>query len=100
MPLPGGPSDAAAETALLGAFRAEYARRYGHGALALGAPIELATIRAVGIGRTTQAVLSPTNVDVVSGGTAAPLGPPRPGRLQRGGAGPGDIPRFYGGRPL
>ncbi len=98
MPLPGGTFDADAETALLGAFRAEYARRYGHGALALGAPIELATIRAVGIGRTTQAVLSPTNVDVVSEGTAAPVARRRSVRLERGDAGREDIAVFDGDR--
>ena len=76
MPLPAGGFDAGPVDALLGAFRAEYARRYGHGALALGAPIELATMRAVGIGRTTQAVLSPTNEDAVTVGTPAPIAPP------------------------
>jgi N-methylhydantoinase A len=98
MPLPSGTFDADAETALLGAFRAEYARRYGHGALALGAPIELATIRGVGIGRTTQAVLSPTNVDVVSEGTAAPVVRRRSVRLERGDAGRKDIDVFDGDR--
>jgi N-methylhydantoinase A len=98
MPLRGGAFDADAEAALLGAFRAEYARRYGHGALALGAPIELATIRAVGIGRTTQAVLSPTNVDVVSEGTAAPVARRRSVRLERGDAGREDIAVFDGDR--
>lgn len=96
MPLPGGGFDADAEAALLGAFRSEYARRYGHGALALGAPIELVTIRAVGIGRTTQAVLSPTNVDAVAEGTAAPVARCRSVRLERGNAGRKDIAVYDG----
>jgi N-methylhydantoinase A len=96
MPLPGGGFDADAESALLGAFRSEYARRYGHGALALGAPIELATIRAVGIGRTTQAALSPTNVDAVAEGTAAPAARRRSVRLERGDAGRKDVAVYDG----
>jgi len=98
MPLPAGGFDADAVDALLGAFRSEYARRYGHGALALGAPIELATIRAVGIGRTTQAVLSPTNEDVVAAGTPAPIARRRSVRLERGDAGREDIAVFDGDR--
>jgi N-methylhydantoinase A len=98
MPLRGGEFDADAEAALLEAFRTEYARRYGHGALALRAPIELATIRAVGIGRTTQAALSPTNEDVVPEGTAAPVVRRRSVRLERGDAGREDIAVFDGDR--
>jgi N-methylhydantoinase A len=98
MPLPAGGFDAGSVDALLGAFRSEYARRYGHGALALGAPIELATIRAVGIGRTTQAVLSPTNEDVVTVGTPAPIARRRSVRLERGDAGREDIAVFDGDR--
>jgi N-methylhydantoinase A len=98
MPLPADNFNADAVDALLGAFRSEYARRYGHGALALGAPIELATIRAVGIGRTTQAVLSPTNEDVVAPGTLAPIARRRSVRLERGAAGREDIAVFDGDR--
>jgi N-methylhydantoinase A len=98
MPLPAGVFDANAADALLGAFRTEYARRYGHGALALGAPIELATIRAVGIGRTTRAVLSPTNQDVVAAGTPPPIARRRSVRLERGDAGREDIAVFDGDR--
>jgi N-methylhydantoinase A len=98
MPLPAGGFNADAVDALLAAFRSEYARRYGHGALALGAPIELATIRAVGIGRTTQAVLSPTNEDVVAPGTSAPIARRRSVRLERGAAGREDIAVFDGDR--
>src|SRR5579859_521766 len=91
MPLPGDRFDARAELELLEAFRTEYARRYGHGALALGAPIELATIRAVGIGRTTQAMLSPTHAEVVAEGTSAPIARHRSVRLERGDAGRQDV---------
>lgn len=38
-------------------FRAEYESRYGRGAIVSGAPIELVTLRATGIGRTVRAVL-------------------------------------------
>jgi len=98
MPLPGREFDAHAEAALIGAFRSEYARRYGHGALALGAPIELATIRAVGIGRTTQAMLSPINSDVVEHGTEARAARQRSVRLVRGDHGREDIDVFDGDR--
>lgn len=98
MPLPGGEFDADAEAALVGAFRTEYMRRYGRGALALGAPIELVTIRAVGIGRTMQAALSPTHLDVVAPGTEASLARRRSVRLERGDRGREDIAVFDGDR--
>jgi N-methylhydantoinase A len=39
-------------------FREEYCRRYGRGALALGAGVELVALRAVGRGRTVRAELA------------------------------------------
>jgi N-methylhydantoinase A len=39
-------------------FGREYARRYGRGSIVLGAPIELVSLRAVGLGRTVQASLA------------------------------------------
>jgi N-methylhydantoinase A len=35
-------------------FTAEYARRYGQGALVSGAPVEVATVRVIGTGRTVR----------------------------------------------
>ncbi|WP_370617740.1 hydantoinase/oxoprolinase family protein [Mumia qirimensis] len=40
-------------------FRAEYESRYGQGALVSGAPVEVVTLRATGIGRTVRATLVP-----------------------------------------
>jgi N-methylhydantoinase A len=39
---------------IMARFTAEYARRYGQGALVSGAPIEVATMRVVGTGRTVR----------------------------------------------
>jgi N-methylhydantoinase A len=81
------------------AFSEEYQRRYGQGALVLGAPVELVALRAVGRGRTVHAELArssaaaprqaapvgkrriwvgtgagvePLDVDVISAGTLLP----------------------------
>ena len=48
------------------AFLAQYRTRYGEGAITLGTPIELAAIRAVGIGRLPRAVM-PVDSDDVGG---------------------------------
>jgi N-methylhydantoinase A len=50
--------DAQAQQSLIENFKAEYQRRYGQGALVLGAPVELVTLRAIGRGRTVHAELS------------------------------------------
>ena len=42
---------------LINAFTSEYQRRYGKGALVLGAPVELVSLRAVGRGQTVRAEL-------------------------------------------
>jgi N-methylhydantoinase A len=90
--LPAGRFDAAAEAALLDAFRTEYARRYGQGSIVLGAPMELVAIRAVGIGRTTRARLAHTSYESVAAGTPAPVVRHRSVRLERGEGGRRDIP--------
>jgi N-methylhydantoinase A len=54
----GGRLDASSQQALMDRFREEYCRRYGRGALALGAGVELVALRAVGRGRTVHAELA------------------------------------------
>jgi N-methylhydantoinase A len=76
--------DAAALDRLLDAFRQEYAKRYGQGSIVLGAPIELVSLRAVGIGRTTQATLERGGRTPVPDGTPAVAATARPVRLERG----------------
>jgi len=49
--------DASSQQALMDRFRDEYCRRYGRGALALGAGVELVVLRVVGRGRTVHAEL-------------------------------------------
>jgi N-methylhydantoinase A len=90
-PLPQASFDDVAQALLLGNFRAEYARRYGHGALVLGAPIELVAIRAIGIGRTEQAQLAAATTGSVTLGTPAPVARTRSVRIERGAAGRCDI---------
>jgi N-methylhydantoinase A len=48
---------AQAQNDLISAFTSEYQRRYGQGALVLGAPVELVSLRAVGCGQTVRAEL-------------------------------------------
>ena len=48
---------AQAQHDLINAFTSEYQRRYGRGALVLGAPVELVSLRAVGRGQTVRAEL-------------------------------------------
>jgi N-methylhydantoinase A/oxoprolinase/acetone carboxylase beta subunit len=50
--------DENSQQALMDRFRDEYCRRYGRGALALGAGVELVVLRAVGLGRTVHAELA------------------------------------------
>ena len=50
-----------AQQSLSAAFQTEYAQRYGQGAVVLGAPVELVSLRAVGIGQTVHADLAQTN---------------------------------------
>jgi N-methylhydantoinase A len=90
-PLAPGGFDAAAQEQLIDGFRSEYARRYGHGALVLGAPIELVAIRAIGIGRTVQARLAASSEASAAAAIAAPVARYRKVRLDRGDAGCRDI---------
>jgi N-methylhydantoinase A len=48
---------AAMHDQLLADFNTEYVKRYGKGSVVLGAPVELASLRAIGVGRTVQAKL-------------------------------------------
>jgi len=98
--LPHGTFDTAAEKRLLDAFRTEYSKRYGQGSIVLGAPIELVAIRAVGIGRTTRARLSPTATESVASGTPAPIARYRSVRLDRGAEGRHEISVHAGGELL
>ncbi|MFC0530004.1 hydantoinase/oxoprolinase family protein [Phytohabitans kaempferiae] len=52
-------------------FLAEYTARYGKGAIVAGAPVELVTIRSVGLGRTARARLARAE-------SAPATAPPRP----------------------
>jgi len=65
-------------------FRAEYAKRYGKGSIVLGAPVELVSLRAVGIGRTVQATLSGPAAEPVPAGTPAEASGSRAVRVRRG----------------
>jgi N-methylhydantoinase A len=53
-----------AQQLLSAAFQTEYAQRYGQGAVVLGAPVELVSLRAVGIGQTVHADLAQTSTAV------------------------------------
>lgn len=61
-----------AQQSLIAAFQTEYAQRYGQGAVVLGAPVELVSLRAVGIGQTVHADLART--DVAAGAHATIVG--------------------------
>lgn len=91
-PLAGGGFGADAQTRLVEAFRGEYARRYGHGALVLGAPVELVALRGIGIGKTARAGPVASQSGAVAEGTPAPVARYRSVRLERGQGGRQDIP--------
>jgi N-methylhydantoinase A len=75
VPLPGRQIDERALERMVATFRREYAKRYGQGAIVLGAPTEIVTLRAIGIGRTVRASL-----DTVERAPAADeAAPPRAG---------------------
>jgi N-methylhydantoinase A len=80
---------------LLGAFKAEYVKRYGQGSIVLGAPIELVSLRAVGIGNTAHIQLAPCAVETADGAPARAVGT-RSVRLERGAAGTREIAVFDG----
>jgi len=81
---------------LLSNFKAEYAKRYGQGSIVLGAPIELVSLRAVGIGETTQATLVGSHREGVEVGTRAIPVASRRVRIDRGPAGIRDVPVYRG----
>lgn len=85
LPIRSATFDAASSDALLAAFEAEYSKRYGNGSIVLGASVELASIRAVGIGRTVQAALDHSDRAAVPQGTPAPKAGSRPVQLERHG---------------
>jgi N-methylhydantoinase A len=66
-------------------FRTEYSRIYGRGVLVASVPIELVTLRAIGIGHTTAARFRRKTECVAAGTPAAPSGSRRV-RLSRGDA--------------
>lgn len=53
------------------AFRRAYAARYSEGALAVGAPVEMVVLQAIGEGRTVRAV-TPVEAEAPSDGRCAP----------------------------
>jgi N-methylhydantoinase A len=75
------------------AFRDEYAKRYGKGSIVLGAPIEMVALRAVGIGRTTQARLARLTEEQPAEEPATPVGE-RSVRIERESGGRRDVPVF------
>lgn len=79
---------------LLSDFKAEYVKRYGQGSIVLGAPIELVSLRAVGIGKTAQATLAGSHREDVEAGTrAVPVGSRRV-RIDRGPADAREVPVY------
>ena len=49
-----GALDQSAQLVVTGLFKQEYARRYGQGALVSGAPVEMASLRMIGVGKTVR----------------------------------------------
>jgi N-methylhydantoinase A len=94
VPLTGALIDEAALTRLLDDFRADYARRYGEGALMAGAVIELVGLRAIGVGRTVKADLQRAS----ESSDAGPLVTPETGRsvLVARGAEPVEVAVHHG----
>jgi N-methylhydantoinase A len=75
MPVPGGTFDDDSSARLLDAFMDEYAKRYGKGSIVLRTPVELVSIRAIGVGRTVQAsIAAAARPPVESGTLAEPVG--------------------------
>jgi len=95
IPVPPGPLPTALEQ-LVDDFRDEYAKRFGRGSIVLGTPIEMVSIRAVGVGRTTRARLGDGSAPAVADGTAAPVAGTRAVRLARGADGVRDVTVYDG----
>jgi N-methylhydantoinase A len=83
VPLTGALAGAEGFDQLIADFRAEYARRYGEGALMAGAVVELVSVRAIGVGRTVKPDLTPTEATAATGG-APPRASVRSVRVARG----------------
>jgi N-methylhydantoinase A len=95
IPVPTGPLPTALEQ-LVDDFRDEYAKRFGRGSIVLGTPIEMVSLRAVGVGRTTRAQLGDGSAPPVVDGTAAPVAGTRAVRLARGADGLRDVAVYDG----
>ena len=67
------PDDAFDCDETIAAFKSAYAARYSDGALAVGAPVELVLLRAVGEGRTVRASLA-EDEETQAGGVCRPAG--------------------------
>jgi N-methylhydantoinase A len=91
--LPAGGLDEKKLAGLLDDFRAEYTRRYGQGSVVLGAPIELISLLAIGLGRTFQASLDTSSSKQAAAAAAQPDGA-RSVRLSREAAGAVRVPVF------
>ena len=96
MPLATGFDDTSSQ-AWSDAFKAEYSKRYGNGSIVLGAPVELASVRAIGIGSTVKATLGSGGGTVVAKGTPAERAGRRPVRLERHGEGIREVDVYDGG---
>ena len=99
IPLPPGPITVRSISRLIDDFRSEYAKRYGQGSIMLGAPIELVTFRAVGIGRTVKATLRSRRQERVEEGTPPPTHSTRLVEIARGEKGSKKV-RVYDGADL
>ena len=96
IPIPGDALDDEAVARLLDDFRRDYTRRYGAGSMMLGAPVELLTLRAVGVGRTTKASVNSGRRRGVKVGTQADALGQRSVRVGRGGRGRRRVPVYDG----
>jgi N-methylhydantoinase A len=83
VPVPNGPVDDHVMVQLADAFRDEYGRRYGRGSIVLGAPMELVSLRGIGIGTTLKASLDAVDLPSVADGTRAEPAGSRSVRLER-----------------
>ena len=87
VPLPGTRVHADSFERLLDAFRAEYGRRYGEGALMAGAVVELVAVRAIGVGATMKPPSAATRTAASRGRGGRPVASGQRGvRLARGAA--------------
>jgi len=94
VPVPDGPIDAEVIGQVADAFREEYGRRYGRGSIVLGAPVELVSLRGIGIGATLKASLDAADLEAVPAGTPAVAVGSRIVRVQRERDGGREVPVF------